>query len=66
MDCINILCREGLLELELIDMFEMFCCKGNYVVYEVGYGKIEEVRLLICLVFCLFVWFMEVYGNWDF
>ncbi len=65
-DRINTLRREGLLEPELIDMFETLRRKGNHAVHEAGYGKTEEAKLLVRLAFRLSVWFMEVYGDWDF
>ena len=63
---INTLRREGLLEPELIDMFETLRRKGNHAVHEAGYGKTEEAKLLVRLAFRLSVRFMEVYGDWDF
>ena len=65
-DRINTLRREGLLEPELIDMFETLRRKGNHAVHEAGYGKTEEAKLLVRLAFRLSVRFMEVYGDWDF
>ncbi|MGE0999927.1 type I restriction-modification system endonuclease [Bacillus sp. Gnz1/3] len=65
-DRINTLRKEGLLEPELIDMFETLRRKGNYAVHEAGYGKTEEAKLLVRIAFRLSIWFMEVYGDWDF
>lgn len=65
-DRINTLRREGLLEPELIDIFETLRRKGNLAMHEAGYGKIEEAKALLRLSFRLSIWFMEVYGDWDF
>ena len=65
-DRINTLRKEGLLEPELIDIFETLRRKGNSAMHEAGYGKTEEAKALLQLAFRLSVWFMEVYGDWDF
>jgi type I restriction enzyme R subunit len=65
-DRINTLRREGLLEPELIDIFETLRRKGNLAMHEAGYGKTEEAKALLQLTFRLSIWFMEVYGDWDF
>lgn len=65
-DRINTLRREGLLEQELIDIFEVLRKKGNMAMHEAGYGNTEEAKALLQLTFRLSVWFMEVYGDWDF
>lgn len=65
-DRINTLRREGLLEPELINIFETLRRKGNLAMHEAGYGKTEEAKALLQLTFRLSTWFMEVYGDWDF
>jgi type I restriction enzyme, R subunit len=65
-DRINTLRQEGLLEPELIDIFETLRRKGNLAMHEAGYGKTEEAKALLQLAFRLSIWFMEVYGDWDF
>ncbi|EWG11614.1 type I restriction-modification system endonuclease [Cytobacillus firmus] len=65
-DRINTLRREGLLEPELIDIFEILRKKGNLAMHEAGYGKSEDAKALLQLTFRLSTWFMEVYGDWDF
>lgn len=65
-DRINTLRREGLLEPELIDIFETLRRKGNLAMHEAGYGKTEEAKALLQLTFRLSIWFMEVYGDWGF
>lgn len=63
---INTLRREDLIEKELIDMFETIRYKGNRAVHQAGYGEPEEAKALLQITFRLSVWFMEVYGSWDF
>ncbi|TCS96553.1 uncharacterized protein DUF4145 [Hazenella coriacea] len=65
-DRIHILRREGLLEPELDDIFEALRRKGNTAVHEAGYGKTEEAKALLKLAFRLSIWYMEVYGAWNF
>lgn len=65
-DRINTLRREGLLVPELIDIFETLRRKGNLAMHEAGYGNTEEAKTLLHLTFRLSIWFMEVYGDWDF
>jgi type I restriction enzyme, R subunit len=65
-DRINTLRHEGLLEPELVDMFETLRLKGNRAAHEADYGNTEEAKVLLHLAFRLSVWFMEVYGDWDF
>ncbi|MGG1758770.1 type I restriction-modification system endonuclease [Bacillus velezensis] len=65
-DRINTLRRERLLEPELIDILEALRRKGNVAMHEADYGKAEEAKALLQLTFRLSIWFMEVYGDWDF
>lgn len=65
-DRINTIRREGLLEPALIDIFEILRKKGNLAMHEAGYGKTEDAKALLQLTFRLSIWFMEVYGDWDF
>ncbi|WP_340002066.1 type I restriction-modification system endonuclease [Oceanobacillus sp. FSL K6-0127] len=65
-DRINTLRRDGLIEPELINILETLRRKGNLAVHEAGYGKTEEAKALLQLTFRLSIWFMEVYGDWDF
>ncbi len=65
-DRINTLRREGLVESELIDIFDTIRRKGNKASHEADFGKVEEAKALIKLTFRLSTWFMEVYGDWDF
>lgn len=65
-DRINTLRREGLVEPDLFEMFEMLRRKGNQAMHEAEFGKIEEAKAVLHLAFRLSIWFMEVYGDWDF
>lgn len=65
-DRINTLRKEGILEPELIEMFETLRRKGNQAVHEADYGKVEEAKAMLHLAFRMSVWFMEVYGDWNF
>ncbi|KML28857.1 type I restriction enzyme EcoKI subunit R [Rossellomorea marisflavi] len=65
-DRINTLRREGLVEPELIDIFDTIRRLGNKASHEAGFGKVEEAKALLKLSFRLSVWYMEVYGDWDF
>jgi type I restriction enzyme R subunit len=65
-DRINTLRREGLVEPELFEIFEMLRRKGNQAMHEAEFGKIEEAKAVLHLAFRLSIWFMEVYGDWDF
>ncbi|MCT8137889.1 type I restriction-modification system endonuclease [Anaerobacillus sp. CMMVII] len=62
----NTLRREGILESELVELFETIRRKGNRASHEADYGSTEEAKLLLRLAYRLSVWFMEVYGAWDF
>ncbi|MBG9551270.1 type I restriction-modification system endonuclease [Cytobacillus firmus] len=65
-DRINTLRREGLLEPELYDIFDRLRLKGNRASHRADYGEKEEALVLLHLAFRLSIWFMEVYGDWDF
>ncbi|VVM32902.1 type I restriction-modification system endonuclease [Terribacillus sp. AE2B 122] len=65
-DRLQLLRREGVLESELYDMFDMIRRKGNKAVHEAGYQDTEESNVLLKLSFRLATWFMEVYGDWGF
>lgn len=65
-DRLNTLRREGLLEPELIDIFDTIRRKGNKAMHEADFGESEEAKVLLQLTFRLSTWFMEVYGDWNF
>ncbi|MBF0706028.1 type I restriction-modification system endonuclease [Alkalihalobacillus hwajinpoensis] len=66
LDRINTLRKEGLVELELIDIFQTLRLKGNKASHEGNYGDVEEAKTLLHLTFRLSSWFMEVYGDYNF
>ncbi|MEC2158014.1 type I restriction-modification system endonuclease [Virgibacillus halodenitrificans] len=51
---------------ELYNILDTIRHKGNKAVHEAGYGTIDEAKTLVHMSFRLSVWFMEVYGDWDF
>ncbi|WP_027956344.1 type I restriction-modification system endonuclease [Halobacillus kuroshimensis] len=65
-DRINTLRKEGLIEPELVDIFHTLRLKGNQASHEADYGGVEEAQALLKLAFRLSIWFMEVYGDWNF
>jgi type I restriction enzyme, R subunit len=65
-DRINTLRREGLLEPELFDIFDRLRLKGNRASHRADYGETDEAKGLLHLAYRLSIWFMEVYGDWDF
>ncbi|TDQ37924.1 type I restriction-modification system endonuclease [Aureibacillus halotolerans] len=65
-DRIHLLKKEGLLEPELVDIFHMIRKKGNNAVHNADDVETVEAMALLQLAFRLSVWFMEVYGEWNF
>ncbi|MGD6803939.1 type I restriction-modification system endonuclease [Rossellomorea aquimaris] len=63
---INTLRREGILEPELLDIFDRLRQRGNKASHNAEYGETEEAKTLIKLAFRLSIWFKEVYGDWVF
>jgi type I restriction enzyme, R subunit len=64
-DRIHVLRREDLITQELEDILETIRKKGNKAMHE-GYGTQKEAHALLHMGFRLAVWFMQVYGVWDF
>ncbi|WP_248930348.1 type I restriction-modification system endonuclease [Paenibacillus hamazuiensis] len=58
--------REDLLTDEIVDMLHTLRKIGNKAAHEAGYGSTGEARTLTQLAFRLSVWFMQVYGDWEF
>ncbi|MEL3972055.1 type I restriction-modification system endonuclease [Rossellomorea oryzaecorticis] len=65
-DRINTLRREGLLEVELFDIFDRLRLKGNRASHRANYGETDEAKALTHLAYRLSIWFMEVYVDWNF
>ncbi|UTR16773.1 type I restriction-modification system endonuclease [Salipaludibacillus sp. LMS25] len=64
-DRISALRREDLITEDLIDILEIIRKKGNKAMHE-GYGTEKEGQALLHMAYRLAVWFMQVYGAWDF
>jgi type I restriction enzyme, R subunit len=64
-DRIYALRREDLITQELGEILETIRKKGNKAMHE-GYGTQKEAQALLHMGFRLAVWFMQVYGNWEF
>lgn len=58
--------RDDLLTEEIADMLHTLRKIGNKANHEAGYGSTREAQALTQLAFRLSVWFMQVYGDWDF
>ncbi|MEW9110741.1 MAG: type I restriction-modification system endonuclease [Cytobacillus gottheilii] len=64
-DRIRALRREDLISQELEDFLETIRKKGNKAMHE-GHGTHKEAQALLHMAHRLAVWFMQVYGDWDF
>lgn len=58
--------RDDLITDEIEDYLHTLRKIGNKAVHESGYGSTREAQALSHLAFRLSVWFMQVYGDWDF
>lgn len=58
--------RDDLLTDEIADMLHTLRKIGNKAAHEAGYGSTREAQALTQLAFRLGIWFMQVYGDWDF
>lgn len=65
-DRLNQLQREDLLTDEIVEMLHTLRKIGNKAAHEAGYGTTIEALACTQLAFRLAVWFMQVYGDWDF
>lgn len=64
-DRIVALKREDLISDELEAMLNTIRRLGNKAAHE-GYGTAKEAKALLHMAFRLAVWFMQVYGDWEF
>lgn len=64
-DRIQALRRDDLISQELEDILHTIRKKGNKAMHE-GYGTQKEAEVLLHMGYRLAVWFMQVYGDWDF
>ncbi|MGX6443572.1 type I restriction-modification system endonuclease [Neobacillus sp. K501] len=65
-DRLNALKRDELISDDLHEMFDTIRKKGNKAVHEAGFGTEKEAKTLVHMAFRIAVWFMQVYGEWDF
>lgn len=66
-DRLRLLKQEDLLTQELLDILHAIRMIGNKANHEEGiYGTTEEAKTLLNMAFRLSIWFMQVYGEWDF
>jgi type I restriction enzyme, R subunit len=65
-DRLSQLKRDDLISDEIVDYLHTLRKIGNKAVHESGYGSTREAQALTHLAFRLSVWFMQVYGDWDF
>ncbi|MBX0359159.1 type I restriction-modification system endonuclease [Halobacillus sp. Nhm2S1] len=65
-DRLAFLRSDDLLTSELYEILNTIRRKGNKAVHEAGYGTTEEAKSLLHMAYQLSVWFMQVYGEWDF
>jgi type I restriction enzyme R subunit len=63
---LNLLRHYQLISGEISDFFELIRIRGNKASHDATYGDIEEAKTLIHIAFRLAVWYMQVYGQWDF
>ena len=62
---IKALKREGLIAPEIDDIFYSLRKARNRAAHE-GYGSPEDAVILLEMAWKLGVWFMQVYGDWDY
>ncbi|MCJ8013391.1 type I restriction-modification system endonuclease [Paenibacillus sp. KQZ6P-2] len=65
-DRLSQLKREDLIADDIVDYFHTLRKIGNKAAHEPGYGSTREAQALTLLAFRLSVWFMQVYGDWNF
>ncbi|MFB5760924.1 type I restriction-modification system endonuclease [Paenibacillus medicaginis] len=63
---LNLFKYQQIVPREMIELFHTIRLKGNSAVHEPAYGDTEEAKALLHMAFRLAVWFMEVYGDWQF
>ncbi|WP_372661285.1 type I restriction-modification system endonuclease [Cohnella sp.] len=65
-DRLNQLNYLQLVPRELLDLFHVIRKKGNEATHNPSYGDTAEAKILLQMAFRIAVWFMEVYGDWNF
>ncbi len=62
---LKLLEREELIKNEIADIFHTIRKEGNKAVHE-SYESLDSAKTLLSLSHKVAVWFMQVYGEWDF
>lgn len=62
---LRLLKQEDLLQEEMLQIFHTIRVTGNRATHE-AYGSQQEAATMLSLTYRLGVWFMQVYGAWDF
>ncbi len=65
-DRLNHLYYNQFLSREIYDLFNLIRLKGNKATHDPSYGDTDEAKALLQMAYRIGVWFMEVYGDWDF
>jgi type I restriction enzyme, R subunit len=65
-DRLNTLYYDQILPKEIYDLFNIIRLKGNKATHDASYGDVTEAKALLHMAFRIGVWFMEVYGDWNF
>ncbi|WP_130859228.1 type I restriction-modification system endonuclease [Gracilibacillus phocaeensis] len=65
-DRLRLLNQEQLLPKAICDLFHLLRKTGNKATHNPLYGTVEEAKTIHHTSFQLAVWYMEVYGDWDF
>ena len=62
---LKILKREGLMNEKILDIFHLLRRAGNKAVHD-AYDSLDKSKTVLSLAYKAGVWFMQVYGEWDF
>ena len=62
---LTLLEREELIQDEIADIFHSLRIQGNKAVHE-SYASLSDAKSLLSLSYKVAVWFMQVYGDWDY
>ena len=62
---LKLLEREELIQNDIADIFHSLRIEGNKAVHE-SFDSLEDAKTLLSLGYKAAVWFMQVYGEWDF
>lgn len=65
-DRLNTLYYNQILPKEICDLFNQIRIDGNKATHDPSYGDSIKAKSLLRMAFRIAVWFMEVYGDWNF